>query len=316
MVGVAIALLLVAAGLWWTKGSHDDDASGADATTSTPSADATTTTPTGSDGSAADGSESTSPATEPELGSERELVFLRGASGTKSIIAQDEPIALADADPIKASLSDDGTMALIVRTDDGARLALGRVDEPDVQVLEVSQGNVQDVDIAPDGSQIAFTDEAGGDTDIAVLDLSTLEVRTLLASSGDDRDPAWSSDSTRVAAVRSRSSGSEIVIIDASSGAATPVTDGAREVSSPTWSPDDQQIAYLRRDGGSVDIVVQEVTDPDPKLLALTPDQELDVTWCPGGLVASYARRGLVEFSPDGSSEDLTDSPGDANPNC
>lgn len=327
---VLIALLGVGAVLWSGRddaGTEGPAGAAADAADTAADSAGDAGTGTGAETEGPGGEEATpeQPGTDPQATAEVEtstLVFARRTGGTSTIAAIDPadgeqlPIQLDVDDPTSPSLAPTGALVVVTQVDGRPALAVGGLASTELRVLELD-GTVDEPAISPDGRTVAFTTRAGGDRDVATIDLSTGDVTTLAGGSSDEHGPAWSPDGRSIAYVRTGSSSDDIVVIDVATRETTLLDAPAGALRSPTWSPEGDRIAFVATAAGGRDVYRTSLDGAAAATVAaLTPVDELDVAWCPEGIVASSSRAGLVLIAEDGSQRDLTTGAGDADPSC
>jgi len=104
---------------------------------------------------------------------------------------------------------------------------------------------------SPDGKQIAFLRDRGGDErwDIWLVDRAGEHERNLTNEPAvSHRDISWSPDGQRIAFVSNVSSrGFGVSVVDIGTGAKRALTDGARDDLQPRWSPDGKKILFASR---------------------------------------------------------------------
>ncbi len=104
---------------------------------------------------------------------------------------------------------------------------------------------------SPDGKQIAFLRDHGGDErwDIWLVDRDGERERNLTSEPAVcHREIAWSPDGGRIAFVSNAGGrGFGVSVIDVRSGAKKPLTDGAHDDFQPRWSPDGTRIVFASR---------------------------------------------------------------------
>ncbi len=101
------------------------------------------------------------------------------------------------------------------------------------------------VTVSPDGTQIAFHSQVGGEWTIGVSRIDGSELTHLVPGSF----PAWSPDGKRLAFHRQVNGHWQIFITDAEGGELTQVTEGDADDEQPTWSPDGKFIAFVSNRG-------------------------------------------------------------------
>jgi len=115
-----------------------------------------------------------------------------------------------------------------------------------------------DMDLAPDGTQIALARVEGGTSDIWILDWQRGErgVPTRLTlDPADDSNPVWSHDGTRVAFTSTRNGNPDVFVMNANGvGDAEPLLSSSASESVEDWSRDGKYLAYLLGDDAQADI--------------------------------------------------------------
>lgn len=98
--------------------------------------------------------------------------------------------------------------------------------------------------LSPDGRQVAFTSDRGGNHDIWVLPVTGGTPRQLTNHPGDDTWPTWSPDGQQIAFDSTRDDpAGDIYRMAATGGAAVRLTADPAADTQPAWSPDGQRIA-------------------------------------------------------------------------
>lgn len=135
-----------------------------------------------------------------------------------------------------------------------------------------------EVQLAPDGTQVAFVlgkgNKADGDTPfektIYLVDVKTREKRRLTGTHTLTNDqPRWSPDGTRLAFVSNRVNGKEmqLYVLDVRGGEAQALTDLRGRVDQPQWSADGKRVAFLYN--GNLD--AEKAPEPDPLVMDEKP---------------------------------------------
>jgi TolB protein len=149
---------------------------------------------------------------------------------------------------------------------------------------------------SPDGKQLAFVSQRGGDQDIYILPVDCQagilaqeanssqdwplvscvgEPQQLTSDPGPDGSPSWSPDGSRIAFVSRREDSNDIYLMDSTGENLQRLTDSLSEERFPVWSPDGRWLAFGAR---------QDVnTNEDIKAIHLESRQTRQLTSHPAG---------------------------------
>lgn len=128
---------------------------------------------------------------------------------------------------------------------------------------------------SPDGADIAFACDCGGDSGIYVVDARGGRPRQVVA--GPSNNPEWSPDGRRIAYNTQRG---QIHVVDVASGTETQLTEEAENFE-PTWSPDGAFIAFTSDRSGNLDIYVMTALGESETEVTSTPVDETAPAWQP-----------------------------------
>ena len=113
---------------------------------------------------------------------------------------------------------------------------------------------------SPDGEQFAFVVFAGGDNEIAIVDVDRRDITRRLAVEGigSIRDPSWSPDGSQIAFSGTRGGITDLYLVDVTGpneGVVRQLTNDRFSDIQPVWSPDGTQIAFSTDRGPGTDFV-------------------------------------------------------------
>ena len=152
---------------------------------------------------------------------------------------------------------------------------------------------------SPNGDQIAFHSDRGGDFDIWVMDAAPLEGSpeacdtcgtggsnpvNLTNHPGDDRFPAWSPDGARIAFASDRDGSYDIWVMDADGSGLVKLTDSPARDRYPIWSPDGTRLTFNTDRDGNQEIYIMDASGNDLVNVTNTPYIEGLADWSPDGM--------------------------------
>ncbi len=158
-------------------------------------------------------------------------------------------LTMNTADEVSPSISASGTLVAFAS---GAGLELMTVNGGGRQVVLANDGTHRDYcpALAPDGTQIAFVSDRGGDEEIWVVNIQTGALRQLTIDAQPLGGLNWSADGLQLAftSANTKSKLTGIALADVSSGSFRLLTDGGD--SSPALSPRGDRLLFTsQRDG-------------------------------------------------------------------
>ncbi len=113
---------------------------------------------------------------------------------------------------------------------------------------------------SPDGERFAYVVFAGGDNEIAILDVNRRDVvrRLTVEGIGAIKDPAWSPDGSQIAFAGIKGGITDLYLVDVggpTDGRVRQLTNDRYADLQPAWSPDGSQIAFSTDRGPGTDFV-------------------------------------------------------------
>lgn len=171
------------------------------------------------------------------------------------------------------------------------------------QPLTSLEGEEFDPSFSPDGKQVAFAWQTGGETDIYIKTIATQQTRRLTTLPVRALRPAWSPDGRYVAYVRCGPDAAAIEVTPAEVGLGQHVQPLAltncEDAPRLAWSPDGHYLAYAERptEGGPKQIVLLAL-ETGAKTVLTSPDvpyhSDVQPTFSPDGQRLAFARGGAA----------------------
>jgi Tol biopolymer transport system component len=151
---------------------------------------------------------------------------------------------------------------------------------------------------SPDGSQIVYMSERGGNRDLFIMDSEGNELLQLTDHPGYDYEPAWSPDGAQIVFTSRRTGNSELFIVNADGSDLRQLTDEAKLDWRPSWSPDGEWIAFETWRNGNADIYMMRPDGSDLTQLTDNPAEDGHPTFSPDGhyLVFHSTRAGNYQL--------------------
>jgi TolB protein len=113
---------------------------------------------------------------------------------------------------------------------------------------------------SPDGKRLAFVQgDRRGNSDILVLDLSTLRARRLTDSNGINTEPSWNPNGNQIAFTSDREGGPQVFLMQDDGSNLRRLTAEGLYNASPAWSPNGAMIAYVSRFEGKFDLFIYKL---------------------------------------------------------
>ena len=197
---------------------------------------------------------------------------------------------------VKPALSPDGTSVAFAALGDIYSMTIGAKPE------NLTKDKFLDTDPAwsPDGSQLAYSSDRGGELlQIWIRDMKTGQSRQLTHMNTQPQGAAWSPDGQRLAVfnVTGMWRVAEFSVIDVATGTVTKVHDALPQPGPPTWSPDGTRIAITGsapystrfREGTNQILTMSATAAGDDKWFAPVPNLSIDSrggcgpVWSPDG---------------------------------
>ncbi len=209
---------------------------------------------------------------------------------------------------LQPSWSAQGGLVYMDRTTDG-NLDLFALYGGVTERLTTEPANDGNPAWSPDGQQIAFASDPGGNQDVYVLQVASGQIRRLTEAPEVDLNPSWSPDGQKIAFVSQRDKDHEIYVMNADGSQQTRLTFDAERDDNPAWSPDGSKIAFNSFRTGQAQIWLMNPDGSDPQ--QLTDDRDdpsFGPVWSPDGEWIAFTRsvggdQGVYTMRADGSKQ-------------
>ncbi len=195
--------------------------------------------------------------TRDSLGVKVDIYFLLAREGNELRLTDDE------ADDVRPVFAPGLRRVFFVREQQGTSdiwsMDLGGGDE--TRVLSVPGQSLQDPDVSPDGTRIAYTRAGSGRSTVELAAIDGSGVRELVGGPGSWSQPRWSPDGRRLVVVGRQGGVARLYLIDAEGGDPRPLspTEPGLSQTDPDWSPDGRRIVHCLGDGQSAEVAVTEI---------------------------------------------------------
>jgi dipeptidyl aminopeptidase/acylaminoacyl peptidase len=172
---------------------------------------------------------------------------------------------------------------------------------------------------SPDGTQIVFTSDRGGE-DLFVIEADGRDERQLTTDPAPDWGPAWSPDGTRIAFAGNARGNLEVEVVNADGTGRLALTNDPDRDYDPAWSPDGTRIAFTSERDGDANVYVMNADGSGATRLTDDPAGDYRPAWSPDGSLIAFesdrdpavSDRDVYVMNADGSEQHRLRS-GDAN---
>jgi Tol biopolymer transport system component len=144
---------------------------------------------------------------------------------------------------------------------------------------------------SPDGSQIAFEANAGGNLDIYLMDTDGKNRRRITTEPADDGQPAFSPDGKYIAFVSRRDDNYELYMMGVDGSNQRRLTYTPVDEYDPAFSPDGKKLAYVSARGHDLELMLLDLKTRESLQLTKTPGANINPAFSPDGKLAFASDR-------------------------
>jgi Tol biopolymer transport system component len=163
---------------------------------------------------------------------------------------------------------------------------------------------------SPNGEQIAFTSDRGGE-DLFVIDADGTNERRLTGDPGPEWGAAWSPDGGRIVFAGNARGNLEIEVVSVDGSGRVALTDHRDRDYDPAWSPDGTRIAFTSERDGNANVYVMNADGSGVTQLTDDPAGDFRPAWSPDGRTIAFEStrdpavfdRDVYVMNADGSDE-------------
>ena len=120
---------------------------------------------------------------------------------------------------------------------------------------------------SPDGMQIVYSQEQGGNTDVFVMSLRSGQARRLTSAPSIETAPSFSPDGTQIVFESDRSGSQQLYVMNANGEGIKRISFGDGRYGTPVWSPRGDMIAFTKQSRGRFHIGVMRTDGSEERLL-------------------------------------------------
>lgn len=230
----------------------------------------------------------------------RTLYFVSNRSGTMDLWQQrtgidgrpegePQPITTTGVEMRQAKFSPNGTMLVYSKGRQISNIWHVPIlpDRPatwaDARQITFGQSLISGLNLSPDGKQLVFSSNRGGNEDLWVMPIEGGEMLQVTTDPLDNVSPKWSPDGKWIAYHVTEEGGvnTDIWIIPAEGGHAQQLTRHEAMDNQVMWSPDSREITFASTRSGNYDIWVKPVDGGEARQVTVNPKQDRRPAWSP-----------------------------------
>jgi len=209
----------------------------------------------------------------------RNQIYTMGLDGSgQEIWKKDDKYGL-----FTPGLSPDGAQLVYVvqSTEKSSSLYITGVDGNEEERLTNAPGMAWDPSWSPDGKKIVYSTDAGGDWEIAIVNVSDGKMKALTENKHYDGHPRWSPDGKQILFESDRDGDWEIYVMDANGENVRAITENSSGDWLAAWSPDGKWIVYASNRDGDDEIFIIGLDGKNQRRLTNNFTQDRFPAWVP-----------------------------------